>query len=175
MDNFEVVFDIHISYIDQLLQQELDLTSADIKSSHFYDQAKAKDIEWYDINSFSTFLLRAGTGTILFKAIELGTELKEVLTVISSDGEYITMEFNFRDTQLMYEGVLDSKKCLHMLTYFQKWIEPYHINAITFGHEPATDKDMCLIEITEHTVLSQSIMDQWRMNRQHIKQNNNLL
>lgn len=45
MDNFEVVFDIHIFYIDQLLQHELDITSADIKSSHFYDQATAKDIE----------------------------------------------------------------------------------------------------------------------------------
>lgn len=104
----------------------------------------------------------------MFKAIELGIELKEVLIVISSDGEYITMEFNFRNTELMYEGVLDSKRCLHMLTHFQKWIEPYQINAITFGHEPATDKDMCLIEITEHTVLLQSIIEQWRLNRTSI-------
>lgn len=135
------------------------MSGFDACSFFFYDQARTKDIEWYDIDSFSTFLLNPGTGTILFNVLELGVELKEVLIVISSDGEYITVEFNFKDTELLYKGVLDSKKCLHMLTYFQKWIEPYNIQSIKFGYEPATDKDMCLIEVTKHTVLVQSVIN----------------
>lgn len=165
MNNLEVVFDIHISYIDKLLTDELDIISANIKSSHFYDQTTTKDIEFDDIYSFSAFLLNPGTGTILFKVLELGTELKEVLLIISSDAEYITVEFNFVETELSYEGVLDTMKCLHMLNYFQKLIQLYHIPSIKFGYEPATDKDMCLIEITKHTDLLPSVRNQWKLNR----------
>lgn len=165
MDNLEVVFDIHISYIDKLLTDELDIISANIKSSHFYDQTTTKDIEFDDIYSFSAFLLNPGTGTILFEVLELGIELKEVLLIISSDAEYITVEFNFVETELSYEGVLDTMKCLHMLNYFQRLIQLYHIPSIKFGYEPATDKDMCLIEITKHTDLLQSVRNQWKLNR----------
>lgn len=165
MDHLEVVFDIHISYIDKLLIDELDIRSANIKSSHFYDQIRTKDIEFNHIDSFSTFLLSPGTGTILFEVLELGVALKEVLLVISSDAEYITVEFNFIKTELIYKGVLDTIKCLHMLNYFQKLIERYNIPSIKFGYEPATDKDMCLIEITKHTDLVQSIRNQWKLNR----------
>lgn len=93
--------------------------------------------------------MNPGTGTVLVQTLQLGANLEELLFLFSFHKESGTIEINFSELELIKDGSFDKEKCLQFLTYIVSLMEPYEIESVKFGYEPATDADTCLIEITD--------------------------
>jgi hypothetical protein len=159
MDFFEFVFDFKTEYLDKMIFNEFKLTANNVKSSHFYDIDKQRDVEFHEIASFSEFFTKPGTGTITVKQLQLGTILEEFLILLSFDGESGTIDINFAESELIENHIFNKEKCLKLMEYFSSFMERYDVKSARFGYEPATDEDTCLIELKEGATQIKDLVD----------------
>lgn len=149
MEYLEIILkDIKTKYIDEIFFNYLQFSLEDIISSHFFDNGINKDVEYKDIKKFKDYFIKPGTCNIYLKKILLGTELKNVIVLVSANKHKgdITINFDVKDIEKC-DNIELSAKCIKL--YF-KLLEIYasrFIDRIILGYEPAEDDDMKLISI----------------------------
>ncbi|MEK5061900.1 hypothetical protein ACFSVM_00755 [Paenibacillus shunpengii] len=104
MENMEIILeDFPKVELDKLVYNELEVSSSEVKSSHFYDHNSGSDIKFYQIKSFSDVLSPIGTGNVYLKQLEIGSQLNDVMIIFSFNEDVGGVTFNFSENEL-YEG-----------------------------------------------------------------------
>ncbi|TQR18462.1 hypothetical protein [Psychrobacillus soli] len=148
MENLEIILtDINKRKVNNLIYNELKLSTLKVKSSHFYDNILKKDMGFAQVKNLEEILSPKGTGNIFLEELELGISLKNVVIVFSFDEEYGDIVFNFPESEIlkdnMHENKISLKKLLEYLVNLKK---NYDIPSVIIGYEPA-DEDTLIIEI----------------------------
>jgi len=76
--------------------------------------------------------------------------MKNIVIVFSFDEKLGDIVFNFPESNVFVDdkGITHSH-CRKLLNYLVELKEKYSIPSIRFGYEPASDNDMCLININD--------------------------
>lgn len=139
--NTEIILvNVEKSCLDDLLIEKLNIFNSQILSSYFYDTDLNKDITIKDIKSFIDIFQQPNTGNIYLKQLNLGTEIKDIMIILSFDIKVGDIVINFPSDELL-SNIND---CLLIVKYLMNLIIQYQISEIRIGFEPAYDEDMTL-------------------------------
>ncbi|MGI2297923.1 hypothetical protein [Paenibacillus sp. GXUN7292] len=151
MENLEVILtNFKKEELNKFVLEELSLSDLNIKSSHFYDSNSGQNIEFHQVKSIIDVLSPIGTGNMVIKYLEFGIIMKNIVIVFSFDEKLGDIVFNFPESNVFVDdkGITYSH-CRKLLNYLVELKEKYSIPSIRFGYEPASDDDMCLININD--------------------------
>lgn len=162
MENLEIILvDFQKDELDKLVFDELRINPSIVKSSHFFDNNKQKDIKFHQIKSVKELLSPVGTGNVFLKHIDIGCSLNNVLVIFSFDNDSGDITFNFAESELFDSQSSEIKfKLMKMLKFLAPLQDKYNIPKIRFGFEPATDSDTCLVEISKEKVDLERVVEQ---------------
>ncbi|MFI2857362.1 hypothetical protein ACH6EH_09450 [Paenibacillus sp. JSM ZJ436] len=161
MENLEIILeDVRKDELCKLVFNEFKITSSEVKDSHFFNRNTKADIEFHELESLWDVFSPVGTGNVLLNQLDLGFSLKNVLIIFSFDKELGNITINFSESEL-FEGEnssvrLKAQKILESLLILK---HKFNIPKIRIGFEPASDDDMCLLEIGYEAVDLESAVD----------------
>lgn len=151
MDNLEIILEnFPKEELDRFISDGLKMNSAEVESSHFFDNNRGEDIEFHQIQSFRDVLSPSGTGNVFLKQLEIGCSITDVVVIFSFDEAFGDITFTFSEKEL-YE-CKSSDVRLHVMTILGTLIDlkdKFHIPIIRIGYEPASDDDTCLVKMEQ--------------------------
>lgn len=166
MENIEIILrNMHITEIESVLTESILFNIKDIKTSHFFDKEKNKDISYHEVGDLKKYFLNPGTCSIFLEKAMVGAEFENVLLLIASDGQSGDITINLEESRLMKESnqAIDKKvqKLLALLLgIYQKDV----VKEVILGYEPADDDDMMILRVARKQIemLNKNAFDsQW--------------
>lgn len=154
MENIEIILiDFSKEKIDKLIYEELKLPVLKEKSSYFYDNSLAMDLNFSQVKSIKEVLSPKGTGNIFLEELKIGISLKDILVIMSFDENYGDVVFSFPENEVLTDEKSESKfRLKSLIDFLINLKEDYDIPKVIIGYEPATDEDTLLIEIRDEEV-----------------------
>lgn len=154
MNYLEIILkNIKSAQIEKVFNECVQFDEKDIKSSHFFDKVKNTDSSYQKIGSLSEYFNTTNSGNIYLQKAIVGTELKNVLILISSDEKCVDITINFEKEQFKkYDGSKVHQKLEKILTLLLMIQRENEVDDIVFGYEPADDVDMRILRIFENQI-----------------------
>lgn len=152
MDHIEIILkDIKNAQIKEVLSGYVLFDVNDIISSHFFDKEINKDITYQDIKSLEEYFNDSGTCNIYLKKAIIGTELDNVLILISFDEISGDITINLEAEQLEdYDRQELKSKLKKLLSLLIRIYKGGEVGEIILGFEPADNTDMKILGISQN-------------------------
>lgn len=154
MENIEVILkNIDITQIGKVFAESVLFDVKDIKSSHFFDREKNRDVSYHEVKDLRKYFQQPGTGSIFLKRAMVGAEFENVLLLIASDGKTGDITINFEEDQFLKgsDGTAD-KKAEELLAVLFAICKKGDVGEVILGYEPAEDADMTVLRITANQI-----------------------
>lgn len=162
MENLEVILmEMKKSDLDELIFKELCIVNSCVKSSHFFDNDKGKDLEFHEIKSMLDIFRPNGTGNIVVECLNIGIPVKNVVIIISFDEVHGDVVINFPENEILGGNVSSKKVNLNKLISYLIYLKTkFLLPQVQFGYEPAYDEDTCLVEIKGDNISIETLINQ---------------
>lgn len=143
MNYLEIAFkDVKKGYLKTIMETHIEFNLSNIIGSHFFDKTNNKNIEYQNIQDIEKHFQNQGIGHVLLKKVFIGTELKDVMLLISCNENLSDLTIHFRESQFDNCDIgklnVKVKKLFLKLLDIQKECE---VPEIIVGYEPAEDED----------------------------------
>lgn len=151
MDYIEIILKDNInSQLEEILFNFVVFDVEDIISSHFFDKENNRDISYQEVKSLKEYFRVPNTCNIYLRKALIGIELEYVLIHIACDEKYGDITINFEEKQFKNYKIEELIiKWQNLLTVLQEIYEYGKTKEIILGYEPAYDKDMKMLEISQ--------------------------
>ncbi|SFX73916.1 hypothetical protein SAMN04487866_12126 [Thermoactinomyces sp. DSM 45891] len=154
MEYVEIILvDFPRELLDQLVCDVFKISTSSVKSSNFHDNQTGKSIDYAELDSIERILRPKGSGTIFLSEFTLGVTMINTLVLFSFDGIKGEVLIHVEENEF-YMNEYEYRK---LLTTLFKIRSTFHLERIRIGFEPATDDDMCVLDIDCNSDMEQSV------------------
>jgi len=152
--------------LDNFIFNELNILNQEIKSSHFYNNTECQDMELFQVKSLTELFTKPNTGNVVFKQLDFGISIKNVVFILSFNNDCGDIVINFPDNELILNSAKASKeKCLKVVLYIKYIMEKYNVEKVKIGYESAYDDDTCLVDIDREELNAAKIVEKICLNK----------
>lgn len=152
MSYLEIILkNIKIKQMEEVFCNNFKFNTEDVISSHFFDSAENRDLEYQNVKSLKEYFQVPGSCNVYLKRVTVGMELENALILVACDKDYGEITITIEENQ--FEQYCNRRGKLQML--MEKLVgncQRDMVDTIILGYEPAEDQDMKMLEISQNHI-----------------------